>query len=112
MANENDYFIFRELARYSFIAAILIAILGVVLIYIGDSGEGLIEIFGQSITTSSVGFGALFLSVVLLIVNIRLILRSMILAKQLEQAGPEGWAESQPELFKKMAKRMDSNADF
>ncbi len=64
------------LTHWSFWFGTILAILGVILVAIGSSGDTEFEFFGQSLKSQNVGIASFFLGAVLVILNVRRILKS------------------------------------
>ena len=61
----------------AFIAGIVFAIVGVVLVYLGAAGDTQIHLWGAKISTSSVGIAAIFIGAVLIFRTFRRVLDSV-----------------------------------
>jgi hypothetical protein len=62
--------------RGSFWFGALVSFLGVVLVVVGATGDTSFSFFGQSFRSGNVGIAALFLGAVLVVLNIRRVLKS------------------------------------
>src|SRR5437870_12029097 len=68
---------FSTIAILTFVAGSCLAVLGVVLVYLGSKGQTELNLFGQKIKSSNVGISAIFIGAVLIIVNINRVLDSV-----------------------------------
>lgn len=74
--DENRLYIL--IANWTFVTAILIGVIGVVLILAGGSeGETSFTLFGQSFKSVNVGIGAIFIAVVMVVLNVRRLFKSV-----------------------------------
>ena len=64
----------------AFIVFLIIAVIGVVLVCVGATGDSTIKLFGQELTTASVGLVVIFISAVSLVLLIRRVMKSLDLA--------------------------------
>jgi hypothetical protein len=64
----------------AFIVCSLIALLGVVLVYLGSTGDSQMRLFGQELTTTNVGISAIFIGSVSLVLLIRRVMKSLDIA--------------------------------
>jgi len=76
MHDHNKHPLLSLLAHWSFWFGTLLAILGVVLVIIGASGQTEFVFFGQSFKSQNVGIAAFFLGAALVVLNVRRILKS------------------------------------
>lgn len=65
-----------KVAIGSFVTGILIAVLGIVFVCIGTSGDTQFNFFGQSFQSTNVGITAIFIGAALIVLNIRRVLKS------------------------------------
>lgn len=75
--NPSSHSIHNYILKGTFFAAILFAILGVVFIIAGSTGETEFSFFGQSFKSTHVGIAAIFLASTIIVLNIRRVLRSI-----------------------------------
>jgi hypothetical protein len=61
----------------AFIAGIVFAVIGVVLVYLGATGDTQIDLWGAKISTSSVGIAAIFIAAILIVRTFRRVLDSV-----------------------------------
>lgn len=70
--------LFSSIAHWTFVTAILIGLIGVVLIAVGGpQGQTTLNLFGQQFQSVSVGIAAIFIAVVMVVLNIRRLLKSV-----------------------------------
>jgi hypothetical protein len=97
--------ILERIAVASFVTGILLALLGVYLVYLGATGEATIELLGQKINTTNVGIGAIFIAAVLIIFNLRRILTSF------DKAGAQSAGKQAPGALKITELRAEQNRE-
>jgi hypothetical protein len=73
----NAHALLRIIVVGGFVTGILFGLAGVVLVYLGATGETEFALFGQTFESTNAGVGALFISAVLVILLIRRTLGSM-----------------------------------
>lgn len=83
----------------SLIAGVALSILGVVLVYIGATGNTELSFFGQTFKSANVGIGAFFLGAALIVLVVRRALKSVDRAVHAESRSqqPRGGEGSSPE---------------
>jgi len=64
----------RVMTHWTFLTGILVSLVGVILVFLGEQGDTGFELFGQTFESTSVGIAAIFIGVVMIILNIRKIL--------------------------------------
>ncbi len=65
----------KLITQWTFFTGILISLIGLVFIFAGPSGDTSFELFGNSFKSTHVGIAAIFIGVVMIVLNIRRILR-------------------------------------
>ena len=63
------------ITHWTFIVGLLIAVIGLILTLVGSSGNTNFTLFGQSFTSTNIGIAAIFVGVVMIIINIGRVLR-------------------------------------
>jgi hypothetical protein len=66
-----------QIAVGSFIVGAFLAALGVILVYLGSTGDTEFNLFGQTFKSQSVGVAAIFIGAVLIVLNIRRMLNAI-----------------------------------
>lgn len=76
----------------TFLVGTIFGVLGVLLVYLGSTGNTEFSLFGQSFKSSDVGISSIFISVVMIILNIRNINKTTTQLAD-SQGGPKKWYE-------------------
>jgi uncharacterized integral membrane protein len=77
MKHQDAHPLLLLLTHWSFWFATLLAVLGVVLVVIGSTGQTEFVFFGQAFKSQNVGIAAFFLVGVIVVLNVRRILKSL-----------------------------------
>ena len=87
---ERTQAILSRIALTTFVVGLLLAVLGVGLVYLGASGDTEFSFFGQNFKSTNVGIAAIFLGAALIVLNIRRTLTSLDRTVQTEAALQNG----------------------
>lgn len=74
----------RTISVGSFLAGLLFALLGIVLVYLGSDGETEFSFFGQGFKSTNVGIAAIFVGASLVVIALRRVLKSLDIAVNAE----------------------------
>lgn len=77
MQEHDKHPLLTLVTHWSFWFGTLLAVLGVVLVAIGSGGDTQFVFFGQSFKSQNVGIASFFLGAVLVVLNVRRILKSL-----------------------------------
>lgn len=72
----NSHRMLEKIALASFVVALIIAAMGVYLVYLGASGDTEFSFFVQQFRSTNVGIAAIFIGAVLIVLNVRRTLTS------------------------------------
>jgi uncharacterized integral membrane protein len=69
--------IIKCIASWTFCIGALFAILGIVLVILGATGETEFSFFGQTFKSTNIGIAAFFLGAAIIVLNVRRVLKSL-----------------------------------
>ena len=89
MPGPVEHAVLVRVTSLTFLAGVVLAILGVVLIIFGDHGASELSLFGAQIKTGSIGVAAIFIGAVLIILNTRALLKALVVVQDADHMKAE-----------------------